>query len=193
MILDSVISAYNVETTITSVVNTVLASGVFRHVVVVDDGSSDRTAVLAEVAGARVVRLAPNRGRGEALLSGTLFADGLGGGPAEGVGFFDSTRADLSTTMVRLLVEHYRLGFDQVCGVLSLGDMTEKPWYYILINVLRCSVGQTLSRDRIVKRSFLDKIPESAWTGCAIEGTINQVIDRYNGSTCLVPLQEGVT
>ena len=43
-------------------------------VLVVDDGSSDDTATLAEAAGARVARLVPNRGKGAALVHGIELA-----------------------------------------------------------------------------------------------------------------------
>lgn len=46
------------------------------EVVVVDDGSTDDTARLAEAAGARVVRLTPNRGKGIALRRGLAEARG---------------------------------------------------------------------------------------------------------------------
>ncbi|HYK95419.1 MAG TPA: glycosyltransferase family 2 protein [Candidatus Dormibacteraeota bacterium] len=57
-----------------------VVEGVRRHLdaIVVDDGSSDDTAVRAEAAGARVVRQAPNRGKGAALRAGfaAALADG---------------------------------------------------------------------------------------------------------------------
>jgi glycosyltransferase involved in cell wall biosynthesis len=46
------------------------------EVVVVDDGSSDTTAAVAEAAGARVVRLQPNQGKGGAVRAGVLAAEG---------------------------------------------------------------------------------------------------------------------
>ena len=51
-----------------------------RHlpVLVVDDGSTDETAAVAEGAGARVVRQEPNQGKGAALRAG--FAAALGDG-----------------------------------------------------------------------------------------------------------------
>ena len=52
-----------------------------RHlpVLVVDDGSTDETAVIAERAGARVVRQQPNQGKGAALRTGfdAALADGV--------------------------------------------------------------------------------------------------------------------
>src|SRR5262249_10203673 len=50
-----------------------LVRGTREHVplvVVVDDGSSDRTADAAKAAGAEVIRLPANRGKGAALLAG---------------------------------------------------------------------------------------------------------------------------
>jgi len=46
------------------------------EVIVVDDGSTDDTAEAARRAGARVVRLAQNRGKGAALQAGTAAARG---------------------------------------------------------------------------------------------------------------------
>jgi glycosyltransferase involved in cell wall biosynthesis len=58
-----------------------LVMGVRQHlptVLVVDDGSSDDTAALAESAGARVVRHTVNCGKGAALRTGFGIARGLG-------------------------------------------------------------------------------------------------------------------
>jgi len=46
------------------------------EILVVDDGSADATAAVAEAAGARVVRLNPNRGKGGAVRAGVLAAEG---------------------------------------------------------------------------------------------------------------------
>lgn len=64
----AVIPAYNEERFIASVVIT--ASQHARHVIVVNDGSSDRTALLANLAGAEVVDLPQNVGKGRALTAG---------------------------------------------------------------------------------------------------------------------------
>lgn len=64
----AVMPAYNEERFIGSVVHR--ASEYATRVIVVDDGSTDGTAALARKAGAEVVRLSQNRGKGEALNAG---------------------------------------------------------------------------------------------------------------------------
>lgn len=63
-----VIPAYNEESTVGSIVH--LARREVGQVVVVDDGSDDRTALVARDAGAEVVRLETNSGKGAALWAG---------------------------------------------------------------------------------------------------------------------------
>ncbi|PZA07026.1 MULTISPECIES: glycosyltransferase [unclassified Meiothermus] len=62
------IPAYNEETTVAEVVRVARQAG--YPVVVADDGSKDRTSEVACAAGAQVVRLEPNRGKGAALAAG---------------------------------------------------------------------------------------------------------------------------
>lgn len=64
----AVIPAYNEERFIASVVLTALQQT--PHVIVVDDGSTDRTADLARMAGADVVVMPENGGKGRALNAG---------------------------------------------------------------------------------------------------------------------------
>jgi hypothetical protein len=64
----AVIPAFNEERFIASVVFTVRQYA--TTVIVVDDGSSDRTAALAEAAGASVIRLLRNGGKASALNAG---------------------------------------------------------------------------------------------------------------------------
>ncbi len=71
-----VIPAYREEQAIGDVVRSAL--GVADRVLVVDDGSDDRTAEIAAVAGATVVRHAVNRGLGGALGTGIEGALRLG-------------------------------------------------------------------------------------------------------------------
>ncbi len=63
------IPAFDEATTVANVVAVALASAV-GPVLVIDDGSHDGTAAAAAAAGAEVLRLDPNRGKGGALAAG---------------------------------------------------------------------------------------------------------------------------
>jgi glycosyltransferase involved in cell wall biosynthesis len=69
-----VIPAYDEEATVASVVRVALAAAV-GPVVVVDDGSSDATAAAARAAGADVLRLETNAGKGGALAAAARARD----------------------------------------------------------------------------------------------------------------------
>lgn len=68
-----VIPAYNEEKSIVSVLST-LRDHHYDNVVVVDDGSSDRTYELAKSQGVIVLNHCINRGQGAALATGTAYA-----------------------------------------------------------------------------------------------------------------------
>lgn len=70
----AVVPAYNEEATITGVVESLRRWATDFDVVVIDDGSTDRTRELAEEAGAAVVRLPFNCGIGGAVQAGFVFA-----------------------------------------------------------------------------------------------------------------------
>lgn len=79
------------------------------EVIVVDDGSSDDTSAEAEAAGARVVRLARNRGKGAAVRAGVLNARG------SSVAFIDADLAYPPVQLIRLL-DAVEAGADVVVG-----------------------------------------------------------------------------
>ncbi len=66
------IPAYNEEKTIASVVRVALESNL-GEVLVVDDGSNDNTVHIAEQAGAKVLKLEKNLGKGGAVFEGASF------------------------------------------------------------------------------------------------------------------------
>jgi glycosyltransferase involved in cell wall biosynthesis len=73
-----IIPAYNEEDAVDSQVNEVrdvlTSSGIGHEIIVIDDGSDDRTAEKALQAGARVLRHLNNQGYGSALMTGILAA-----------------------------------------------------------------------------------------------------------------------
>jgi glycosyltransferase involved in cell wall biosynthesis len=71
-----VIPAFNEGAVIAQVVSALAASGPWREIIVVDDGSADETGTHAACAGATVVRHPYNKGNGAAVKSGIRRAAG---------------------------------------------------------------------------------------------------------------------
>jgi glycosyltransferase involved in cell wall biosynthesis len=74
MKVSAIIPAYNEAKTVAEVVRAAKSAGI-EQVIVVSDGSSDQTAAVAKAAGAHVVELVPNRGKGGAVLAGAQAAN----------------------------------------------------------------------------------------------------------------------
>jgi glycosyltransferase involved in cell wall biosynthesis len=70
----AIVPAFNEEESITRVIEEIRAFDPELEIVVVDDGSRDRTAVVAEQCGAHVVRLPFNLGIGGAVQTGFRYA-----------------------------------------------------------------------------------------------------------------------
>jgi len=92
-----IIPAFNEESTVGNVVRAALASQP-DEVVVVDDGSTDGTADAARAAGARVLTLPHNAGKGAALMAGLHATRG------DIVVFLDADLIGLTPQHVRSLV-----------------------------------------------------------------------------------------
>lgn len=72
----ALIPAFNEEDTIAKTIAAVSGIPEVDEVLVVDDGSTDATSNAAEAAGARVLRITPNAGKGAALNKGLDATDG---------------------------------------------------------------------------------------------------------------------
>ncbi|MDO9413140.1 MAG: glycosyltransferase family 2 protein [Pseudolabrys sp.] len=117
-----VIAAYNEATVIAGVIASVRGAG--YRVVVVDDGSRDDTANVAESAGAVVMRHPINLGQGAALQTGIEYALAEG---AETIVTFDADgqhRISDVAVMTAALAQHKA---DFALGSRFLGDTLNQP------------------------------------------------------------------
>ncbi|MCP4868127.1 MAG: glycosyltransferase family 2 protein [Proteobacteria bacterium] len=117
--ISAVLAAHNEEGNVGDAVR-----GVRDHcedlleLLVIDDGSTDGTVAEAEAAGARVVRLTPNRGKGAALLAGLREVDP----EATHVLFIDADGQD-DPADIPTLVSEARDGGEFVNGSRWLGTL----------------------------------------------------------------------
>lgn len=182
--LSALVPAHNEESTVAGVVSTLVQSGCFDHVLVVDDGSTDRTAQQAYSAGAQVLQLRPNRGKGQAMLAGVNAL------PPGDIAFFDADLLGLTVGHVQRLTSVFQQGFDQVCGARDYG-MSGNVWQGVAA-IFGADISATITGERIVRRWVLEKLPSTCWSGYSIEAAINHVIREGNGTSALV-LLSGLT
>ena len=172
MTVDVVIPVLNEESAI-GLVLAELADPRIRTVWVVDNGSTDRTAEVARVAGARVVS-EPRRGYGSACLAG-LAACRLS--PPDVVLFLDGDHSDFPAE-AGLLLDRIEAGVDLVIGSRNLGGAEAGS----LMPVAR--FGNWLST-RLIRRlygvSFTDLGPFRAIRWSALEKI--GMVDRDFGWT----------
>ena len=101
---------------------------VVHEVIVVDNGSRDRTAEVAQAAGARVVS-EPRRGYGRACLAGIAAAD-----RPDVLVFLDGDRSDYPAQLGDVVAPILEGGADMVIGSRNLGrrEAGAHPWHAVL-------------------------------------------------------------
>lgn len=150
MLIDVIIPALDEEGNIARVIAELRQSGeALRHIVVVDNGSRDRTAEVARGAGALVVA-EPRRGYGAACLRGLAHLASLTTAP-EVVVFIDGDGADDGRGLGALLAP-LRAGADLVVGSRVRGALqpgalqpAQRVGNAVAVGLLRALYGQRLS------------------------------------------------
>lgn len=171
--IDAIVCAWNEEATIADVVSVLVASGVCSRVLVVDDGSEDNTASIARSAGAEVLTMPQNGGKGAAMLAGVERCQG-------DIGFFDADLVGFRPDHVHQLVYCRSKGYDMVCGLRDYGHVG---------SMLQVATGPIITGERIVARWILDMLPDSCWSGYSIETGMNFVCDQWGGKVLLTTMQ----
>ncbi len=119
MLIDVIIPAYNEEKAIGEVLREI-PFGLVRHVVVANNGSTDKTAAVAEAHGAIVVH-EPRKGYGQACLTAMEKLKDFDPNP-DVVVFIDGDHSDYPEEMPQLLQPIKEGKADMVIGSRALGN-----------------------------------------------------------------------
>lgn len=151
-----IIPAYNEEDTVAKVVQVVRNVSFVDEIIVVNDGSSDKTEEEAIKAGAIVINHETNKGKGEALYTGYKQAE------CDVIAFIDADIYNLTSKKVESMIMPILLGdaeitktkFSRVSGRVT--ELTAKP----LLNFFfpEISFEQPLSGQFAARKSTLRKI-----------------------------------
>lgn len=159
-----ILPAYNEEVSIGSVV--LLSRRYADKVIVVDDGSSDRTAEVAAIAGAEVIVHSPNMGKGMAFKTGFAAVE-----DADVIVTMDSDGQHNPADIPKLVAPILKGEADVVNGSRYLnGDFTDTPSYR--------RIGQTILDKATVMNSGV-KITDSQSGFRAFAGSTKDIF-RFN-------------
>lgn len=175
MKVTAVVPAYNEEDTIGDVVRVLVAHPDVAEAVVVSDGSSDATAAVARLAGASVIEMTKNAGKGAAVKAGIEAA-----GDADVFLLLDADLVGLRSDHVRRLLEPVLSGrAEMTIGVFAHGRMATD---------LAQAATPFLSGNRAVLRQALEGITGLESAGWGIE----MLLTRHARKKRLRVLQVGL-
>jgi len=158
-----IIPAYNEAGRIGRVLDVVLASGLFAEIVVVDDGSRDRTAAESQRDGVQVVLHPQNRGKARAMESG------LASTQHPVVAYVDADLLGCTAEHLRALVSPVVDGRQPATLAVFRGGR--------LATTLAQRITPMISGQRCLKRELLADF--NGWqTGFGIETAINDHLRR---------------
>ena len=171
-----VVPAYNEESRVGEVVRACQGSRLADEIVVVSDGSADRTAeVAAAIPGIRVVELRTNVGKGGAMAAGVHSTD------AEIVVFIDADLGGLTGRHIDTIIEPVYYGLcDMAVGVFRGG----KVW-----SDAAQRISPALSGQRAMRRSLFLAVPDVAGLRMGIEIALTQTARRRRAKVKRVVLR----
>ena len=156
----AIIPAWNEEATVADVVSVALRASLVDEVLVVDNGSLDKTAEVARAAGARVVP-EPTAGKGEAMRTGVAAAT------TDVVVFLDADLVGLTPAHVDGLVAPVLDGrAAMACGLFDRGPV-QNP---VFLHALPILTGQ-----RALRRELFEALDPEELQGWRVEAALNSL------------------
>jgi|SRR5436305_2761577 len=155
----AIVPAFNEEATLTEVLSVLKATPAVDEILVVSDGSTDRTVEIARALGLRTIHLRENQGKGRAMAIGVAHTD------APILLFVDGDILNLTVDLLERLVEPVLSDrSDMNVGIRHRG----RP-----INAVQDRTGPLLSGIRCLRREIFEAVPESHLEGFAVETGLN--------------------
>jgi glycosyltransferase involved in cell wall biosynthesis len=157
----AIVPAHNEAPRVAAVVEGLIRQGL--PVLVVDDGSGDGTGEVARAAGARLLRLEPNRGKGAALKAG--FRAALAGG-WEAIFTLDGDGQHDPAEVPAFLEAWAETGADLVVGARDYRGMPPIRWFTNTVSrgLFSWALGKTIPDNQSGYRLLTRRLAEAALT-----------------------------
>ncbi|MCI0478965.1 glycosyltransferase [Candidatus Uhrbacteria bacterium] len=155
----AIVAAFNEEKTVGPIVKTLAESGRFRDVIVISDGSTDRTADIARENGASLVHQFPwKHGKGAAMMHGVSHTD------APVLFFCDADLHGLTVGHLDAVMKPVLEGKMAMCvGIRDRGPFLMKVAAWLPL----------IGGERALERRVFEDIPDRYLQGFMVEGAMN--------------------
>jgi polyisoprenyl-phosphate glycosyltransferase len=162
--ITAIIPAYNEEQTIGNVLDCITKVEEITQIIVVSDGSTDKTAEVAASYNIEVIELVENVGKGGAMKAGIERCSN------ENVVFLDADLIGLTEKHVKdLIMPVIYNETDMTIGIFKNGR---------IVTDLAQKVTPYLSGQRAVKKTVLDRIPNIDITRYGVEVALTKFADK---------------
>ena len=170
-----IIPAFNEERTVGRVIRAARNSPGISQIIVVNDGSTDRTAAIAEKAGAKVIDLSANMGKGAAVATGVEAAT------AEIILLLDADLVGLRPSHIHALLQPLLQDeADMTVGVFTDGRK---------VTDLSQRLTPFLSGQRAVRREILEAVADLKSSGFGMEVSLSRFARKENLRVFYIPLR----
>lgn len=183
--ITAIVPALNEEKNVGKVLKTLLESKVFNQVILVDDGSVDKTSEIGLNLGVEVIKLPKIGGSGK----GNAMRQGVKASQGDIVVFFDADLIGLTEKHISLLIEPLLKEEVQMCIGIR-GRFNGLPLTISKIDPLMAIGGE-----RALRRDWFLNIPEDLMQGFAVETTLNYycLVNKLPIKYVLLPNLEIIT
>ncbi|SES78258.1 glycosyltransferase family 2 protein [Anaerobranca gottschalkii] len=176
MTITCIIPAYNEEKTIGNILDVVKEVEIIDEIIVVSDGSIDKTVDVALSKGVKVVDLKENRGKGGAMKAGLEESEG------EIILFLDADLIGLTPYHIKNLIEPVKSGrVPMSLGVFTNGRKTTD---------LAQKFAPYLSGQRAIKRELLNSMSDLEVSRFGVELALTRLVEKENINIEIVPLPD---
>lgn len=156
-----IVPAYNEEKHIGNVLDVLTKISIIDEIIVVNDGSKDRTSDVARSYHVKVIDRAVNGGKGAAMQTG------IGASDADIIAFIDADLIGINDEHIRNLIEPL---ISETDLMMTVGRFTGGR----LSTDLAQAVIPFISGQRAIRREFLKGLPNIENTGFGVEVVITQ-------------------
>ncbi|AFS78570.1 putative glycosyl transferase family 2 protein [Gottschalkia acidurici 9a] len=174
--ITAIVPAYNEEKTIGDVLSEIKKVKIIDDIIVVSDGSTDRTVEIAKSYNVKVVDLSENLGKGGALK------EGVDKCISEIILLLDADLIGLNTKHIEdLLLPVIEGEVDMTIGLFNKGrlstDFAQKVTPY-------------LSGQRAIRRYIIDNISDIEMTRYGVEAAVTKYVKENNINSKRIPLEK---